>query len=474
MSLEEYNDILSKMLNTRRTLAKMKSELEGREGRKCWECKRFGHLAKNCRNKGERVEEKKRLTNRFKTLTSRVMQCGVKEVRRQETVREVVKCFGCEREGHKKWECPQKNERSRRKEAAPQQAVWEKVKRHSGAKGLPPRGAAVCMEGWTTPREVVTFVECRGCDYKGTKTEENQGQGFLSKEQLCNMWCGSCKEAWNWREEEAKGGRAERVKCSACGGKDAVVGGEVERNEKGEVFCPLCRTGRKMPWWNWGRELKQSVPRAQEKGAGITDPEKQQREVRRTLKGLREVWMQIGVEKIDTHKGVSVKALLDSGATGLFMNKKCAERGGFKLIKLGRPIIVRNVDGTGNSGGSITHEVEVNLYFKGHVERVRMDVCDLGKTEVILGMPWLQAHNPEIDWEKGEVKMTRCPPICERYTGKKEMGPEIKKRRQGKKEIQEDEIERIRWAADEKEERRKWNWITKRWKQWCHKNSTSG
>ena len=49
------------------------------------------------------------------------------------------------------------------------------------------------------------------------------------------------------------------------------------------------------------------------------------------------------------------------------MSKKCAERGGFKLIKLGRPIVVRNVDGTGNSGGSITHEVEVNLYFKGHV-----------------------------------------------------------------------------------------------------------
>jgi len=28
-------------------------------------------------------------------------------------------------------------------------------------------------------------------------------------------------------------------------------------------------------------------------GAGITDPEKRQREVRRTLKDLREVWMQI-------------------------------------------------------------------------------------------------------------------------------------------------------------------------------------
>jgi len=179
-------------------------------------------------------------------------------------------------------------------------------------------------------------------------------------------------------------------------------------------------------------------------GTGITDLEKKQREVQRTLKGLWEVWMQIRVEKIDTHEGVSMKALLDSGATGLFMSKKCTERGGFKLIKLGKLIVVRNVDGTGNSGGSITHEVEVNLYFKGHVERVRMDVCDLGKTEVILGIPWLQTHNPEIDWEKGEVKMTRCPPICGRYMGKKEMGLEIKKKRKEKKEVQRDEIERTR------------------------------
>jgi len=55
----------------------------------------------------------------------------------------------------------------------PLRAVWEKVKRYSRAKRLPPKRAAICMEGWTTPREVVMFVECRGCDYKGMKTEEN-------------------------------------------------------------------------------------------------------------------------------------------------------------------------------------------------------------------------------------------------------------------------------------------------------------
>jgi len=150
------------------------------------------------------------------------------------------------------------------------------------------------------------------------------------------------------------------------------------------------------------------------------------------------------VEKIDIHEGISVKVLLDSRAMGLFMSKKCTERGGFKLIKLEKLILVRNIDDTGNSRGVILHKVEVNIYFKGYVERARMDMCNLGKTEVILGMSWLQAHNSEIDWEKGEVKIIRCPPICGQYMGKKEMGPEIKTRKRGKKEIQEDEIERIR------------------------------
>jgi len=107
-----------------------------------------------------------------------------------------------------------------------------------------------------------------------------------------------------------------------------------------------------------------------------------------------------------------IKALLDSGTTEMFMDRQTAARHGFKLQKLERPLMVKNVDGTVNSGGAITHQVECNVFYKSHMERMRMDVCDLRKTEVILGMPWLAAHNPEINWETGEVKMTRCPPLC--------------------------------------------------------------
>jgi len=154
--------------------------------------------------------------------------------------------------------------------------------------------------------------------------------------------------------------------------------------------------------------------------------------------------LNIGVEKLDTHEGITVKALLDSGATGIFMDKRAAAKHGFTLQKLERPIKVRNVDGTNNSGGAITHQVEVNVYYKGHVERIRIDVCDLGKTEVILGIPWLQVHNPEINWETGEVKIMRCLPLCSRT---KSRGVE-----KGKRVATLEEEKMIRWAVNDKKD----------------------
>jgi len=115
--------------------------------------------------------------------------------------------------------------------------------------------------------------------------------------------------------------------------------------------------------------------------------------------------MKIGLEKLENHDRIAVKALLDSGATGLFMDTTFAKEKGFKMEKLKNTLLVRNVDRTANVGGAIMHQVECNMFFKEHVERARMDVCNLGKMEVILGMLWLAAHNPDIDREKRKVKM---------------------------------------------------------------------
>ena len=122
--------------------------------------------------------------------------------------------------------------------------------------------------------------------------------------------------------------------------------------------------------------------------------------------------VKIGLEKIDTQEGVTVEALLDSGVTRLVMSSEFAKKQNFKLKKLEKLINVRNVDRSFNKEEPIENTVEVNIYYQGYRKRMEIDVIGEQKWTVILGMPWLACHNPEIDWKTREIKMTRCLEEC--------------------------------------------------------------
>ena len=65
-----------------------------------------------------------------------------------------------------------------------------------------------------------------------------------------------------------------------------------------------------------------------------------------------------------------------------------------------------------NKKGLIENIVEVNIYYQGHRERTEINVIGRQKWNVILEIPWLARHNPEIDWRAEEVKITRCSKEC--------------------------------------------------------------
>jgi len=115
---------------------------------------------------------------------------------------------------------------------------------------------------------------------------------------------------------------------------------------------------------------------------------KKEKEVRKVEeRPLREVTVKIGLERIDTQEGITVEALLDSGATGLVMSSEFAKKQRFKLKRLERPIHVRNVDGSLNKEGLIEYTMEVNIYYQGHRERMEINMIGGQKWMVILGMP---------------------------------------------------------------------------------------
>jgi len=97
---------MSNLLKQKHALTSLRVKLEGKREQECWSCKGFRHLAQNYRNKREKERRGTALQNKFEVLSSRVMQCGVKErmIRKQETVEVVY--FKYREKGHKCRECP--------------------------------------------------------------------------------------------------------------------------------------------------------------------------------------------------------------------------------------------------------------------------------------------------------------------------------------------------------------------------------
>jgi len=95
-----------------------------------------------------------------------------------------------------------------------------------------------------------------------------------------------------------------------------------------------------------------------------------------------------------------VDALIDSGATDNFISPTVIKRFNIPTQILAKSLPIRNVDGTPNKIGAITQAVDLALRFKG-TRTQTFYVIDLGDDHMLLGMPFLKATNPNIDWTNG-------------------------------------------------------------------------
>ena len=147
---------------------------------------------------------------------------------------------------------------------------------------------------------------------------------------------------------------------------------------------------------------------------------------------LRKIIVKIGLERIDIQEGVTVEALLDSGAMDLVMSLMFARKQGFKLKKIENPIYMRNLDGT-NKEGPIENTVEVNIYYQKHRKKTEIDVIRGQNQNMILGILWLACHNHEINQRMREMKMMRCPEKCRKQWRPKQRKSEQQKQKKEEK-----------------------------------------
>jgi hypothetical protein len=120
----------------------------------------------------------------------------------------------------------------------------------------------------------------------------------------------------------------------------------------------------------------------------------------------------VEIESTDTVVRRCTQALIDCSATGCFIDIEWAKLNNIPTRPLTKPIPVCNVNGTANDAGAITDIADVILCYENHSERTQLAITRLGKQSLILGYNWLRNHNPEINWQTKDVKMSRCPLQC--------------------------------------------------------------
>ena len=76
---------------------------------------------------------------------------------------------------------------------------------------------------------------------------------------------------------------------------------------------------------------------------------------------------------------------------------------GFKPKKLERPVLVKNVNGTPNKDGQLTHCIHLWVQL-GEKELMLFYLTNLGEDRTILGFPWLTTFNPKINWTEGTME----------------------------------------------------------------------
>jgi hypothetical protein len=107
-----------------------------------------------------------------------------------------------------------------------------------------------------------------------------------------------------------------------------------------------------------------------------------------------------------------MQALIDCSAMGCFIDIGWAKLNNIPTCPLTKPIPVYNVDSTANDAGTITDIADIILRYENHSEHTQLAVTLLGKQSMILGYNWLHNHNPEINWQTKNIKMSRCPLQC--------------------------------------------------------------
>jgi len=102
---------------------------------------------------------------------------------------------------------------------------------------------------------------------------------------------------------------------------------------------------------------------------------------------------------------------VDSSATSSFIDQTFVVQHNIPVVKKSTHVPVEVIDGRTITSGAITHETTLLEFYIGkHMKTIVLNIISTLHHPIILGLPWLEAHNPIIDWRSRTLTFSaqRC------------------------------------------------------------------
>jgi hypothetical protein len=103
-------------------------------------------------------------------------------------------------------------------------------------------------------------------------------------------------------------------------------------------------------------------------------------------------------------------ALLDSGASTCFIDKAFVCAHNIPTIRTSQPIPVEAIDGRALSSGAVTETtIPLVLQIGAHQEELTFYLIATPRHPIVLGLSWLETHNPTVDWCSRSITFPTTP-----------------------------------------------------------------
>ncbi len=116
--------------------------------------------------------------------------------------------------------------------------------------------------------------------------------------------------------------------------------------------------------------------------------------------------LMVPISLISSGVAVEMTALIDSGAAGNFIDINFAKSHNLPLITCETRLAVTALDGRPLGPGLVQFKTQELTLKTGclHIERICLFAIDSPQNPVILGLPWLEKHNPRISWSTKQIQ----------------------------------------------------------------------